>query len=235
MRLPVRNYLVFHPNPGQRADLRAALDGSAGGVCLGEGAELPASPPPSLARVPLVILLQAEQRARAVLRNLRRWRGICEDLRVLMLLDPGESDLVVPLLDSGASAFVSSQDWLRELSAALEALQLGGVFVSGGLARAAFAPAPCSESDQSDIYGLTPREREILVMIALGLSNKDAARRLKLSVRTVETHRLNIRKKTRASSRRDLFVVADKLGLIVGYGTPRGLAEHRLASGYLDN
>lgn len=232
MNLPVLNYLLYHPDPGQRAAIREAMEKSAGAVCIGEGSELPNAPPAVAARVPLVIFHRPEPRGRTSFRPLRRWREMRENLRLLVLLEADEAGLVRLLLDSGVGAFVSREEWAEELPTAINTLGIGGLFVSGRLARSAFSPSRRAEGAEADAFGLTSREREILVMIALGLSNKDVARRLELSVRTVETHRLNIRKKTRASSRRDLVEVADKLGLIVEYGSPHGLAERRAMPGF---
>ncbi|MNE87170.1 Oxygen regulatory protein NreC [compost metagenome] len=61
---------------------------------------------------------------------------------------------------------------------------------------------------------LTPREREVLQMLAQGLSNKAIARVLEISVRTVETHRLSIRRK-------------------LGVDTPAGLVKYALERGWL--
>jgi DNA-binding CsgD family transcriptional regulator len=60
-------------------------------------------------------------------------------------------------------------------------------------------------------FGLTEREVEVLSLIGAGFSNKDIARRLALSVRTVETHRLNIRKKTQSTRLSDLVSVARQI------------------------
>jgi two-component system secretion response regulator SsrB len=229
---PVLNYLLYHPDPGRRAVIRAALEISAGAQCVGEGDELPPAPPLRLGKVPLVIFYRPEPRGRAALRIVRRWREGRDAPHLLVLLDLEEAALVRPLLDAGVGAFSCSAAPVEELVAAMHALGTGGIFVSGQLVKAAFSPHRRSESGEADAFGLTAREREILVMIALGLSNKDVARRLSLSVRTVETHRLNIRKKTRANSRRDLVEIAEKLGLLIEYGSQHGLAERRAAPGF---
>jgi len=70
----------------------------------------------------------------------------------------------------------------------------------------------------SEFLALTLREQEVLGLIAAGLSSKAIARRLDLSVRTIETHRLNIRKKTGARDRRDLVRIAGRFGLAVRFG-----------------
>jgi DNA-binding NarL/FixJ family response regulator len=88
----------------------------------------------------------------------------------------------------------------------------GGTYFSQSLAQAAFQRRRIATGSAAR-FGLTGREIEVLRFICGGFSNKDIARRLDLSVRTVETHRLNIRKKTQAERLRDLVNVARQLGL----------------------
>jgi DNA-binding NarL/FixJ family response regulator len=71
------------------------------------------------------------------------------------------------------------------------------------------AAAPAGPSTE----GLTPREAEILRFLSAGFSNKEVARRLGLSVRTVETHRLNLRRKTQTGRLKDLVALARQIGL----------------------
>jgi DNA-binding NarL/FixJ family response regulator len=66
----------------------------------------------------------------------------------------------------------------------------------------------------ANAFGLTDREIEVLRLICQGFSNKDIARRCDLSVRTVETHRFNIRRKTNAPRVRDLVQIAQQMGLM---------------------
>ena len=61
-------------------------------------------------------------------------------------------------------------------------------------------------------HGLTDREFEVLGHIAAGRSNKEVARKLGTSVRTVETHRLNLRRKTKTGRLSDLVTLARDLG-----------------------
>lgn len=226
------NYLIYHPDPERRAGLRALLEKALGSACSGEGDELPPALPLRLGKIHLVVFHRPEPRGRAALRIVRRWREGKDAPQMLALIEPEEAALVRPLLDCGVCAFLVPDAGPEEIMAAVAALANGGVFISGSLIKTAFSPHRRAEGGETDAFGLTAREREILVMIALGLSNKDVARRLSLSVRTVETHRLNIRKKTRASSRRDLVEIAEKLGLLIEYGAQHGLAERRAAPGF---
>lgn len=122
-------------------------------------------------------------------------------LRVLAAFHSLGADTLRGLLAAGVDAVVAQSASPREISAAIVALAREP---DGG----AEAPAPAEAGE-----GLTPREAEILRFLSAGFSNKEVARRLGLSVRTVETHRLNLRRKTQTGRLKDLVCLARQLGL----------------------
>ena len=109
-------------------------------------------------------------------------------LRVLMFSMYDNPEYVQRALEAGASGYVLKDASVEALLTAIEAVMAGGTYLSPGLTRRMFraqAPKPL----------LSPRESEILSSLARGETSKDIARRLGLSVRTVETHRQNIKRK----------------------------------------
>ena len=111
------------------------------------------------------------------------------------------------LLASGADAFVARSKPPRELGAILLALVDGSDYLVPA-EQPVFAAV-----EEADTLELTPREAEVLRFLSSGFSNKDVARHLALSVRTVETHRLNLRRKTQTGRLKDLVSLARQLGL----------------------
>lgn len=110
------------------------------------------------------------------------------ELRVLMFSMYDNPEYVQRALEAGASGYVLKDASVEALLAAIEVVRAGGTYLSPGLTRRMFraqAPKPV----------LSPRESEILSAMARGETSKDIARRLDLSVRTVETHRQNIKRK----------------------------------------
>ena len=90
-----------------------------------------------------------------------------------------------------------------------------GILAMGASARDAGGPQADAtrHAAPSEANGLTAREVEVLRFLGAGYSNKEVARRLDVSVRTVETHRFNLRRKTRAGRLKDLVRLARRMGL----------------------
>jgi DNA-binding NarL/FixJ family response regulator len=76
---------------------------------------------------------------------------------------------------------------------------------------------PHEESDSSAQTVLTPREREVLQLVAEGKSTKEVATMLKLSVKTAETHRTNLMRKLNLHSVADLTLYAVRNGIVQIY------------------
>lgn len=128
-------------------------------------------------------------------------------LRTLVVFGALTADDLRALLAAGADAFVARSKAPRELAAALLALAEGSDCLVPPE-----QPLPLA-TEPGDGLGLTPREAEVLRFLSSGFSNKEVARRLALSVRTVETHRLNLRRKTQTGRLKDLVSLARQLGL----------------------
>ncbi|WP_375453851.1 LuxR C-terminal-related transcriptional regulator [uncultured Methylobacterium sp.] len=136
------------------------------------------------------------------------------------------------LLRAGADAFVARSASPRELCTAVLALAEGAARL---VARhETEIPVQAPEPADGLGLGLTPREAEVLRFLSAGFSNKEVARRLTLSVRTVETHRLNLRRKTQTGRLKDLVSLARQLGLAPVVETEparRGVETARAATG----
>ena len=109
-------------------------------------------------------------------------------LKVLVLSMYDNNEYVSESVRAGASGYVLKNSPSREIIAAIEAIASGGTFYSAEIAQRLIA-------DKSSDNELTPRESQVLYKMAQGLNNKEMARELDISVRTVETHRLSIRRK----------------------------------------
>lgn len=109
-------------------------------------------------------------------------------LRVLILSMFDNPEYVREALAAGASGYLLKDRPADEIVQAIRAVMAGGSFLSPGLEGAA-RRAPRSDA------AITPREDEVLGLIAEGLSSRAIGERLGMGVRTVETHRTNLRRK----------------------------------------
>ena len=135
----------------------------------------------------------------------RQILAIAPATRVLMLTAHDSEQLVREVLDAGAHGYLLKSDAGRLLVTAIEALldnrpffttQVARMLVEGYLHR--------REAGATESARLSPRERHIVQLLAEGKSNKDVARALDISVKTVETHRSNIMRKMGFASLSDL-------------------------------
>jgi len=118
----------------------------------------------------------------------RRLKQHSPFLKVLILSMYDNFEYVRESIRSGASGYVLKNSPSREIIAAIEAIASGGTFYSADIAQKLIA-------DKDTDKELTPRESEVLYKMVQGMNNKEMARDLAISVRTVETHRLSIRRK----------------------------------------
>jgi two-component system, NarL family, response regulator NreC len=114
-------------------------------------------------------------------------------------------------LRAGARGFVVKQSAAAKLVSAVRAVLAGETYINPNLG-ARMAAEPAAPDGPPD--DLTPREVEVLGLLALGYMNPEIADRLVLSVRTVETHRANIQRKTGLSTRAELVAYAIEHDLV---------------------
>ena len=135
-------------------------------------------------------------------------------IKVLILSMHSNTDYVLRIIQSGARGYVLKEASTEELVRAIETVESGEAFFSPDVARVAlnqFVRGPGTGPNASQ---LTNREREVLVQIAEGLSNKEIASHLGVGVRTVETHRERIMRKLDIHSVAGLTKFAISKGLI---------------------
>jgi DNA-binding NarL/FixJ family response regulator len=119
--------------------------------------------------------------------------------RILILTITDADEMVRAVLAAGARGFVLKSDAARDLVAAVEALQSNKTFFTSRVAEMVLGGylgrTQVATNGEIALPNLTPREREIVQLLAEGKSTKEVASYLNLSVKTAETHRSNIMRK----------------------------------------
>jgi two-component system, NarL family, nitrate/nitrite response regulator NarL len=148
---------------------------------------------------PDAVLLDAKMPRMDGLEACRLMIRALPQLRVVLLTTFSEPALVQAAKDAGASGFVSKETEAERLSAILTKM----------LEDATYTSFP-----QIDLPKLSPRELEVLRLMATGMSNKEIARHLSLSPDTVKDHLENLYRKLEASDRVTAAKRAQQLGLV---------------------
>jgi two-component system response regulator NreC len=139
------------------------------------------------------------------------------DTAVVILSMHSDESYVLRSLKAGARAYLLKDSAEADLIAAIRAIQGGKSFFSPGVRRILTEDYmhQLAKLGVEDTYELlTPREREVLQLVAEGKSNKDVANLLNLSLYTVETHRTHILQKLNLHSVPDLILYAVRKGII---------------------
>jgi len=114
-------------------------------------------------------------------------------------------------LQAGASGYILKDNAFADLLYAISTVSSGGTFISPSVSRS-FVKA--SDAEERESQFLTLRESEVLKLIASGLTNKQIADKLFISIKTVETHRKNIMQKLDVHTIADLVKYTIKTGLL---------------------
>jgi two-component system response regulator NreC len=143
----------------------------------------------------------------------RRLKQTAPNSRVLIMTMHEDTGLLREALRAGAAGYIVKRAVESELITAIQAVCRGELYVHPALTRSLFLELS-PEPPARDAEALTPREVEVLQLIAEGYTNRQIGAALSLSVRTVESHRASIMDKLGLHSRVELAKYAAERGLL---------------------
>lgn len=167
-----------------------------------------------------VVLLDLQMPDLDGVETARRILALRPETKVLMLTSFGTWEKVYSALKAGASGYLLKDAEPEELAAAIRAVAAGGSYLGAQVAAELlqYVEAGPKEGRDSQAEGglmepLSGREKEVLALLAAGLSNREIAGRLFLSEKTVKTHVANILQKLNVKSRTQaaLYAMREKL------------------------
>jgi len=149
----------------------------------------------------------------------RQILALTPEARILILTVHDSEQVVREVLAAGARGFLLKSDAGRDLLAAVEALQHRRTFFTSSVAQMMLDGylRPEDEGDAARQRVLTPREREVIQLVAEGKTTKEIATALSLSVKTAETHRTNLMRKLDLHSVAALTLYAVRNGIVQIY------------------
>ena len=166
--------------------------------------------------LPDVVLMDIQMPDMNGIEATKKIKAIRGETAVLALTMHEDDQYFFAMLQAGASGYVPKRAAPDELVSAIRTVYRGEVFLYPSLAsrlvQSYLGQSP--EDENNTLDNLTPREKEVLTLIAEGLSNPEIAENLVISVKTVDRHRENIMQKLNLHSRVDLVKYAIKQGLI---------------------
>jgi DNA-binding NarL/FixJ family response regulator len=146
-------------------------------------------------------------------------RKVWPRVRILMLTHHEGESFVDQAMRAGADGYLSKDSDPAELTLAVESVREGRPYLSPKVASGLIAGMrrmnePGAPAPTSRLEGLTPREREVFQLLALGRSNKEVARDLGMSLGTAKKHRENLQRKLDCHSAAELARLAIREGLM---------------------
>ena len=181
-----------------RQGLRALLEASGGFQVVGEASDGHEVVEIVEAEVPDVVILDLSMAGLSGIEALRRIKESSSTVRVLVLSMHSTSEYVRAALRAGADGYVIKGSGIGDLTDALAMVAEGRRFLSPEIERAALLDlldGPDHRAVVEPLEQLTPREREVLQLIAEGHTNRSIAERLGLSIKTVDGHRTRVMNK----------------------------------------
>ncbi|AJC59884.1 MULTISPECIES: response regulator transcription factor [Streptomyces] len=202
-----------------RAGFKALLNAQSDIEVVGEAADGQEALTAVRAHRPDVVLMDIRM---PVVDGLAATRRITEDptlrdVKVVMLTTFELDEYVFEAIRSGASGFLVKDTEPEELLRAVRAAVAGDALLSPGVTRrliAEFAARSKEPAPSAELAALTEREREVMALVGIGLSNEEIARRLVVSPLTAKTHVSRTMVKLGARDRAQLVVLAYESGLV---------------------
>ncbi|BCJ59174.1 response regulator [Micromonospora endophytica] len=167
---------------------------------------------------PDVVLLDIQMPVLDGLAALREIRRLVPSVQIVVLTTFGQDEYVAQALGDGAAGFLLKESAAEELPYAIRAAAAGNAFLSPKITRQVLNKLPTAavrpERDLAQIDLLSAREREVLILLAQGLSNAEISRSLFVSEGTVKTHVYRVFAKLGCENRVQAAMFAQRAGLL---------------------
>lgn len=209
--------LIVDDHEVVRAGMRMLLASEPGLEIIGECTTGEEALEKSSTLQPDIIIMDVSMPGMNGIEATRRIKEKTPEIAVLALTVHEGSDYFFKMLQAGASGYVPKRVAPEVLLRAIDVVADGHVYLEPSLATNLvedYLQRVQDGSERVSFDGLTPREREVLTLIAEGMSNHAIADQLTISAKTVERHRENMMRKLKLHSRTELVKYAIRKGLI---------------------
>ncbi len=197
-----------------RDGLRASLSTCPQWIVVGEAADGTAALELVRAERPDIVILDFAMPGLDGLELTRAIKREMPEIEVLIFTKHERYDVLADLLQAGARGYVLKSDSARHLLDAVEALAEARPYFSERISKVLLQRFLDASQRGQAVAALTPREQDIVLLVAQGESNRSIAEKLDLSVKTVETHRSAVMHKLDLRTLADLVRYAVRNGIV---------------------
>jgi two-component system response regulator NreC len=198
-----------------RAGIKALLDGEAGLEVVGEAGTGDEAVDRVRELKPDVVVMDLSMPGSNGLEATRRIAALGLKAKVVVLTAHGEEEYLVPVVDAGASGFLTKSKADQDLIDAIRVVARGEVYLPPKATRLLLQQYRNASADAAPGFDdLSTREREVLALTAEGFSSREIGDKLFISPKTVDTYRARIMEKLGLNHRAELVRFALKTGLL---------------------
>lgn len=214
-----KRVLIVDDHPLFRDGLKSLVERSAGYETVGEAGSSAEALALALQLQPDLMTMDVSLPDMSGIETVREIMRVIPSVRILMLSMHPKFDYVAEAFKAGARGYVVKEATSARLIQAMDALCRDEYFLDGQVSQDIVAKLVAGVGKEATIqderYGLlSPREQQVMRLVAEGVPSREIAARLDLSAKTVENHRANLMKKLDVHSKMELLRYASRLGLI---------------------
>ena len=223
--MPIR-ILIADDHGLIRAGLRALLENVPEIQVVGEAADGVSIVKLVAEHRPNIVLMDISMPGMNGIEATSKVREISPKTQVLAMTVHEDESMLREMIRAGASGYIIKRALESELIQAIQIISQGNVYIYPSLTRVLLKDvAPDASDTRAKKDDLTPREKDVLQLLARGYTNRQIAQELSISPRTVEGHRSSLVGKLGFSSRMELLNFAEENGLLDSY-TPTKQGKH---------
>ena len=202
MSIPTRkSVIVVEDNPGLRAQLLQILEAVPDIKCLGAYVSGEEALPVILEKKPAVVLMDIKLPGMSGIQCVAQIKRAAPEIQIIMVTVYEDSERIFRALKAGASGYLVKSGPPEQLIAAIRDAYTGGAPMSSHIARKVVQHFHILGPSVQEAENLSPREREVLDLLALGFIYKEIGSQLNIGAETVRTYVKNICQKMHVRSR----------------------------------
>jgi DNA-binding NarL/FixJ family response regulator len=209
--------LVADDHPLVRSALRALLENEADIKVIAEAGDGEKAVELATQLMPGVVIMDISMPLLSGLEATRLIRAKCPNTAILVLTVHSDDEHIFGIMEAGATGYLTKSVFEAQIPRTVRAVANGETVLSPEVFKQLLKHTlryPTRVAPKHEFVKLSPRELEVLKLVSTGMSNKDMANRLSLSIPTIKNYLADIFSKLGAGSRTEAVIIATRLNLV---------------------